>query len=414
MTHKADVVVVGAGPAGIAAAVVAARTGRSTVLLEKERFVGGIPVKGHIATLCGLYMNVPGKDAPQMLYDGFPGEFAVHLMRLDRVAGPVKMGRAYVLTCRPDSFAAASRKLLEEEPALTVHCGSTFIRADVSAGRIQRIEADINGRRLEIEPGAVIDASGRAAVCSAAGTLLISPDESRQVPALIFPLHHGPPVDLSAVEAARWHMMIRRAVDRGMLPPEAAFIRFSPTLDRGVFLAKLNLGRRINTDGPISEKSIGQRGDEVKKTIVRFFKQNVAGFEKCSAPVETSPVLHRESARGMGEYVLTVQDVLSGEKFPDAVTKGCWPVERWDENGDFSAVYVTDGRYYEIPAGVLRSSGVDNLFLAGKCISADSGAIASARVIGCCLATGEAAAKLAANRIPPFPHLPAIADKGCV
>ncbi len=403
MTNNTDIVVVGAGPAGIAAAVVAARSGRSTILLEKERFPGGIPVKGNIATLCGFYLNVSGKNTPQMLYDGFPGEFADQLTGMDRAAGPVRMGRAYVLACRPGSFADVSRKLLEDAPALTVHCGSTFVRVDVSAGRIQRIEADINGRRLGIDPGAVIDASGDASVCSAAGAPLISADESRQVPAVMFPLHHGPPVEVSVVDAARWHMMIQHAVDQGLLPREAAAIRFLPTLDRGVFLVKLNLGRWIKNNGQTFERSAGQRADEVKKTIVRFFRQNVAGFEKCSAPVETSPVLHRESVRGLGEYVLSEQDVLSGKKFPDAVTKGCWPVERWDENGNFSAAYLTDGHHYEIPAGVLRSSAVDNLFLAGKCISADSGAIASARVIGCCMATGEAAAKLAASGLPSLP-----------
>lgn len=77
MTDKTDIVVVGAGPAGIAAAVVAARSGRRTILLEKERFPGGIPVKGDIATLCGFYLNASGNSPPQMLYDGFPGNLPI-------------------------------------------------------------------------------------------------------------------------------------------------------------------------------------------------------------------------------------------------------------------------------------------------------------------------------------------------
>ncbi len=70
----------------------------------------------------------------------------------------------------------------------------------------------------------------------------------------------------------------------------------------------------------------------------------------------------------------------------------------WYEQGGFSVDYPHHGMYYDIPERCLRSVAVDKLFMAGKCISADSGAIASAGVIACFLATGEAAAKLAAGK----------------
>lgn len=403
MTVSADVVVVGAGPAGIAAAVTAARTGRSTLLLEKETFAGGIPVKGRFSTLCGLYPGGSGSGRPQILYDGFPWEFARLLMHSDGVEVPVRMGRANVLLYRPESYAAAVSGILESEPALTVRYGCSFSAAWVKSGRIRGIDAVCSGRRFRITPGAVIDASGDAAVVRAADAPVILPDEAAQVPAVVFPLLHGGAPGFSVADAARWHRMIRNALKNGILPEAAASVRFLPVPDSGEVLVKLNLGRFIRGDSRLPEKKLEKRADELKQQIVRFFRNKVPGFEKCTSLGRISPVLHRESVRGKGKYVLSGEEVLSGQRFPDAVAKGCWPVEKWDENDNFSVYYVTGGRYYEIPGGALKSPAIDNLFMAGKCISADSAAIASARAIACCMATGEAAAGLAVQESKPGP-----------
>ena len=98
-----------------------------------------------------------------------------------------------------------------------------------------------------------------------------------------------------------------------------------------------------------------------------------------------------------GEYLLTGADVLKGRKFPDAVARSAWPIEQWDENGRSQVRYLPAGEHYEIPARALRCATIRNLFMAGKTISADVDAIASARVMGCCLATGAAAGNLAAQ-----------------
>ena len=99
----------------------------------------------------------------------------------------------------------------------------------------------------------------------------------------------------------------------------------------------------------------------------------------------------------IGEYVLTGADVLGGRKFPDAVARCAWPIEQWNMDGVARFRYLPAGAYYEIPARSLHVDRVENLFMAGKTISADVDAIASARVMGCCLATGAAAGTLAAD-----------------
>jgi hypothetical protein len=88
---------------------------------------------------------------------------------------------------------------------------------------------------------------------------------------------------------------------------------------------------------------------------------------------------------------------LGAKKFPDGVARCAWPVEQWGKDGKTRLRWLPPGAHYEISARSLRAAKIKNFFMAGKTISADVDAIASARVMGCCLATGEAAAKLAAS-----------------
>ena len=99
----------------------------------------------------------------------------------------------------------------------------------------------------------------------------------------------------------------------------------------------------------------------------------------------------------VGEHILSGAEVLSGAKFPDAAARCAWPVEQWSADGRTKLRYLPTGAHYEIPARSLRAAKIKNLFMAGKTISADVDAIASARVMGCCLATGAAAGQLAAK-----------------
>jgi hypothetical protein len=106
----------------------------------------------------------------------------------------------------------------------------------------------------------------------------------------------------------------------------------------------------------------------------------------------------RETRRVIGRYQLTRDDVLSGRKFEDAVARASWPIELWEE-GRLGAMYeyLEDGQTYDIPLRSLHARDVDNLFVAGRCMSATHEALGSARVIGTCLAAGEAVGRAAAR-----------------
>lgn len=391
-----NVVVVGTGSAGIAAAVSAADSGCRTLVIEKQGMPGGIAAEGPAATLCGLFVQ-GGSSAPEWLYEGFPRVFASRLMDRDGVSGPIKQGRVWVLPCRPGTFRELSDNLLGSHRRIRVEYNAGVTGVQVADARIRHVDVTGSGFRERIGADVVVDCTGDAAVCAMAGLPVMSADDADQVPAVMFPLETTGGRFAERSSTLPVLVRIKRAVDSGDLPPGVEAVSFSPMVGGKTVQVKLNLGVLLKPDRPFSEAALERRANTLKRQLADFLidsYDDVVDTESCRG---VSRVLHRSGKRATGEYVLTRDDVLSGARFEDAVTRGGWPVEKWSYPGGLTLEYLWQGGYYDIPERSLRPQGIDNLLTAGKSISADSDAIASARVIGCCLATGESAGKLAAR-----------------
>ena len=352
MSATYDIAVVGSGAAGIAAAVCAARAGGRVLLLDQNAGPGGTGGFSGLTTLCGLY-----DDAGNFLNDGFAREFAEAIGE----TAPVKSGRLWVLLYRPEKFRAVAAEFIGRYRNLETIWNSPVKDVVVEGGRI----VALNGHPV----GAVVDCTGTAEVARAAGAKCLETDDTTQAPAVVFQLRGVTREINSAAAAAQVLMPLIRAG----FPP----LYFHPNLEAGSITAKFS-------GGP----------DQVP-ALIEFLRANVRGFEKCESSQGEFVVSHRAGRMVVGEYVLTGADVLAAKKFPDAVARCSWPVEQWSTEGKTKLRWLPAGEHYDIPAGSLRAVGLQNLFMAGKTISADADAIASARVMGCCLATGEAAARLA-------------------
>ena len=180
MNTRADIVVVGAGAAGIAAAVSAARAGAKTLLLDQRPAAGGTGGFSGLTTICGLY-----DDAGKFLNAGFTREFAELLAE---AGAPIKMGRVWVLQYRPERFREVADYLVSAGPNLHAQWNTRLADVTLEAGRITRI----NG----ISVGAVIDCSGTAEVARAVGAECLATDETTQASAIVFEGngHINPPV----------------------------------------------------------------------------------------------------------------------------------------------------------------------------------------------------------------------------
>ncbi len=349
-----DIAVVGSGAAGIAAAISAGRAGCSTILIDERSEAGGTGGFSGLTTLCGLY-----DDEGQMLNNGFTREFA----ELLRETEPLKMGRVWVLPYRPERFREVAKRLLEATPNVRTIWNTRLQNAGAGGNRITSLN--------EFKVGAVIDCTGTAEVARLTHAEYLATDETTQASAIIFPLQNVTR-DLSSAAAVTQVML---PLARSGFPP----LSFQPSLGTGM----------------VSVKFTGAA--EQVPQLIHLLRTTVNGFENCMTPLTEFRPARRAGRMIVGKHLLTGEDVLSGRKFPDAVARSAWPIEQWGADGRVQLRYLPQRTQYEIPAGCLQAASIRNLFMAGKTISADVDAIASARVMGCCLATGAAAGKLAAD-----------------
>jgi hypothetical protein len=132
--------------------------------------------------------------------------------------------------------------------------------------------------------------------------------------------------------------------------------------------------------------------------LVRFLTIQVAACRNARL-VSVAPQLGiRSGRRILGRSRLTDDAVLSLRKNSVGIARGSWPMERWSDNPKPEMTYFAEREYYDLPFDCLRPVELDNTFAAGRCLSATTGAMTSARVIGTAMATGWAAGTAAAFR----------------
>jgi succinate dehydrogenase/fumarate reductase flavoprotein subunit len=189
------------------------------------------------------------------------------------------------------------------------------------------------------------------------------------------------------------------AEQEGRLPKGAANLAMAPSPQPGEVVCKLTLSG-IAEELPTSRDflTVAEREGRARALAVTEFLKTMPPFARAFVSHAAPQVGVRESRRVIGRYQLTREDVLGARTFEDGIARASWPIELWEE-GRLGATYeyLDDGAHYEVPLRCLQARDVDNLFVAGRCLSATHDALGSARVIGTCLATGEAAGRAAAR-----------------
>ena len=393
-----DVAVVGGGAAGLAAAVTAAGAGARTALIERYGFLGGMATAGMVSTICGLYQT-GSSGSPEPLNEGFPEDFARRLAAMPGCEKPVRRGRTFVLPYTPFAFACLADELTADAPGLDVYLHAYLVGVDTAGARIEALRVATWERTIELASAAVVDASGDAMVAHHAGAATeTAPAPERQLPSLVFVLQG---VDVEALGAGPRVGLLRALVDAerdGRLPAGASNLQFGPSPQPGELVCKLALGGLSAAAGGRDLLTLAEQEGRRRALAVAAFLKTLPPFARAFVSHAAPQVGVRESRRAVGRYRLTREDVLAGRRFDDGVARAGWPIELWEE-GRLGATYeyLEDGEAYDIPLRSLRARDLDNLFVAGRCMSASREALGSARVIGTCLATGEAVGRAAAH-----------------
>ena len=405
-----DVVVVGGGSAGIAAAVSAAELGSHTLLLERGKFLGGNVAHAFVHTICGLY-RAANEGHALVLNPGMPSRLASGL-RAAGVAGEAeRAGRVYVLPIEPPRYAAFLAELCERTPGLEVRTESELIKVEHTetserrwALRVRNRECGVSG----IAAGWLVDSSGDANAAALAGASVeAAAPEEIQLPSFIFRMGGVGRSECVGFAKLRLTHVVAGAVAHGDLPPGCESVLVRPGLEPDEVYVTLNMPRPIDIPYALLDEerlaSLAARAREDAERIVEFLSRTRPAFEKSRISAWPERIGVRETRRVLGLREIRGDDVLSGRSDPDEIARSSWPVELWHDHRRAHFEYPEGA--CSIPLGSLVSRSHPYLGMAGRCLSASHQALGALRVIGTALATGEAigvAAALAANAGSPL------------
>lgn len=403
-----DVVVVGGGPAGIAAAVSAARHGASTLLVERYGFLGGMGTAGGVTNFAGLYGKRNGEMT--LLVRGVVDDL---LARIDALGGLNKpqdgmQGRIRVRSYDTSAYKIAADQLISDAGVnLLFHAWAAAVVRD--GERIAALVVETKSGRQAIRANAFIDASGDADVAAFAGVPFEVGDGhgSGLFPTTMFRVGQ---VDAEPALAAVGEFKAinelmaavqQRKPGKYKFPREGAILR--PNIDPREWRANVTqirnaAGRAMNG---VDARELTEGELEGRRQIAEYFKfmkAEVPGFAK-SAIVEIAPQVGiRETRRIEGLYALTGEDILSSATFDDGIGINAWPMEMHADGRIEWAFPRDDSRTYnQLPWRMLVPRKVDNLLVAGRCAAMTHEGQSAARASGGCFVMGQAAGTAAAS-----------------
>jgi glycine/D-amino acid oxidase-like deaminating enzyme len=395
LLDEVDVLVVGAGSAGSTAAIAAARAGAKTMVVERYGFMGGIST-AVLDTFYGFY--TPGGTTKKVV-GGIPDDV---VDRLSERAGAFIRQNTYGagggVTYNPEVL-----KMVWEEEALAAGARLLFhsFCTDVVAsddGRVEEVIVDGKRGLMRIKARYFVDATGDADVCFRAGAPFEKAGETEPAQTLTttFRLSGVDVEKARSYPKEELHALMREANESGYyrLPREEGSAHRTPV--PGVVLAIMTRVDGHDPTDPVSLTEAEIEGRRQAAEYVRFLVDRAPGYENAELIALSTQIGVRETRRVYGDYRLTVEDVLSARKFSDTIGQCGAPIEDHHPGRGTKWVYIPDSGVYDIPFRCLIPQGLENVLVAGRCLSATHDAHASCRSMGQTMAMGEAAGTAAA------------------
>jgi hypothetical protein len=397
-----DVAILGGGPAGIAAAVAAARAGRSTLLVERYGFLGGMGTAAGVTNFCGLHANVHGEMRRVVRV------IATDLLaRIDRLGGlnapHLILGKIFAQAYDTAAYKIAADELLAAHDVdLLFHAlGAGVVMHD--AARIDALLVETKAGRRAVRAGIFIDCSGDGDLAAWAGAPYEIGDNAGHMlyPSMMFRLNGIDP----AKAGDAWRtipLLMDEAEAKGShtFPRKGAIVRPQKSgIEWRVNFTQLKRADGAAINGLEPDDLTRGEIDGRRQALAAFdFLRTVPGFEK-SYIVDLPPQLGiRETRRVLGGYQLSGADVLGCASFPDSIGVNGWPMEihaAGEVIFKFPPIPQSRG-FNELPYRMLVPKNIDNLLIAGRCASMTHEGQSAARVSGACFAMGEAAGTAAA------------------
>lgn len=401
IAHQTDVLVVGGGPAGVAAAIAAASNGARTLLLEQRGYLGGMATVSLVPAFCPF----TDKEKPVVRGIGLAlmeemkrrcseSYLAMHRDRLDWV--PID---------------AETLKVVYDEAVLGSGADVLFHSFVVDAlpsddGRSVRGVAVANKTGLSaIACRYVIDATGDADIAARAGAPFQKGGEQGELqPGTMCYL-------LSGADKRRFDAYLEESGDSGQAGKLVTLAQRNGDLPEGRKevsgfawasneLVGVNFGHVFGIDGTKAE-DLTRGAIEGRKNVqaqLRFLRKYVPGFEGAHLVASAEQVGIRETRRIVGDYMLEAEDFLEMRSFPDDIARNAYfiDVHMATSKDRIDIRHLPPGRSHGVPYRCLLPQGLDNVWVPGRAASADRVVQGSLRVMPNCFAMGQAAGTAAA------------------
>lgn len=388
-----DVVVVGGGAGGIAAAVGAARTGARTLLVERYGFMGGAATNAQVLAYCGFFLR--GQTARQAVL-GVGRELLLELETLGVDSAPVVSKSGYwIVMLDPEATKLAFDRLARRN-GVDVRLHTRLAGTEVEDGRIRAVRLIDHAGVTTVDAAAFVDASGEATLATLAGVPLSQPGgPNAHVQPASLPIRVGGVSGDVVFDRALMAELIReynKTADMPILREDGGVLSRVP-LTNDIWWMAIDL----ETDGitGASLTAVEFKARELAWRNLEVLRRH-PGFEQAYI-VSTGPQIGiRETRRPLSRADVTEADVLAGQRYADGIARAAWPMEVHEAPGRARFVDIGGEGYFDIRSGAVEAAGLDNLRLAGRVIGADPKAYGSTRVMGTAFATGHAAGVSAA------------------
>ena len=384
-----DVLVVGGGASGIAAALQAGRAGASTVLVERGSQVGGNMTTGGV--------NFPGlfHAEGRQIIDGCAYEILTNAAALsgfplpDFSARKVPHWKHQVRVEIPVYVAVAEEALTRAGVELRYHTAPSGVKR---ADGVWQCVLCADGVSSRIAAKVLIDCTGDGTLAALAGAKRLR-DSVRSPGSFLYSFANGREL-WERCDKAKLARAFESAMSNGELEPEDA-VRGLRTIFEGAPGTSWNYVPDADTSTAEKRTETNRRGRASMLRLYRFLRRQ-PGLENLRIGMVSAEVGVRETWRVEGDYVISQEDYVTGRPFEDAVCYAYYPVDLHSVEGGVKPQQLAKGVVPTVPFRALCVKGVPNLLVAGRCVSADRLAASGLRVQGACMAMGQVVGQSAA------------------
>lgn len=386
MKNKYDLIVVGGGFAGVAAAISAAKEGVDVLLIEKYNCLGGAAVNALVSPFMWYWSTMPETKERKYLC----GKLFMEIV--DEMNAITDAKKAL------DLFDEEILKLVLNRMAkkygVSILFNTTVTSADVTYGTIGSIKAMCKATELELFAECFVDATGDAELSVLAGCsykLGREKDSLCQPMTLCFRMG-GVDKEKYYSNKAKINSLYQEFQSKGLIKNPRENVLIFENVNNDILHFNTTRIVKKNPTDPFELTEAEVEAREQVFEMQKFLKENIEGFANARVISTAIQIGIRESRKIVGEYTLTEDDLLSLARFDDAIAVSNYAIDIHSPDGtgtrcdDFG-----DGQWYEIPYRCLLPKNMNNLLVAGRCISSTHEAQSSYRIMPFCAEIGQAA-----------------------